>query len=444
MAIALTGPEGYFTRLGRLIAGINEANAYQGDACTARTSAIASGHLLTQKQVLDGLYSRLDSQRGSNSGWQSYLADLASSTLVAQFLADSPPLPSSDTVAALGSLVRQMKATGQTIAESSLGSSVSAAAGNLGNGTVVVGLGDPADGRSLDYLHAESVRLTCSADSYPGGSATAGSEPFAVEGQIAADGDLAWNWPAGSGVTGTLVAVPPDSSLSLVANGGFNNWPDAALPPTGWSVAVGAVGTTVARSTTSYANNYAATFVGNGSELTSIRQDVQVQPVTQYHFLAMVRSSGGVAAGVLNVRLLSGSGAVLADNGGTAISFTQSVASLTTTYQPMAARVLTPTVLPSRVVLEVRLSTAMTSGAVLFIDHLSLTPAFQLYAGGPYLTVFAGNVPFAAGDSFSVTLTNSAGVNTFARGMDRIFGLKSLGVKIPSSSSPTIPNSLIS
>jgi hypothetical protein len=445
MSISLSGNlASLYNRWGTMIAGVNESSAAQGSTSNSRAATVASGFLFNQKDVIDGLYSQLGSQNSANSGWVSYLSQLMSDTLVQMYLADTPPITSADSTTGLNALIKQMKAQSQTIESPTLTSTVTAGTSNLGTGKLVFSYSDATDGKQNDYVMAETLTATCTNDGYTGGSATAGQEPWSIVGQIAATSNLAYDWPKGSGANASVTTVDP-SVNGISVNGSFDTWSVPTDPPSSWTVQTGTVGTTIVRSGTSYTGAYALTFVGNASELTALRQVIELAPNTVYHFGVWIRSSGAVAAGVFNVRLLnSASGAVVSDNASVSISFTKNVSTLTTSYEFYSGSILTPAVLPASTAIELRLSTAMTAAAVLYIDDFQIIEATQLYTGGGYASLWRGNVNFAINDTFSVAVTNAGTTATFARSLDRVFDLKSLALKVPSGGSPTISNSLIS
>lgn len=444
MAIPLNVDENsLFPRLGKLIGGINEASDWEGEYSNIRAGLIATGFNTVQRDVVDNLYSQLESQNASNSGWMTYLSGLCSATMIEMALADTPPIPQADLTTALLRLRTQMLDTSQSINEPTVAVTVTAGSSNVGDGICVAYVTDATDGEVNPNVYQEDIVATCTADGYPGGSATQGQEPFQLLGELPAQSLLAFNWPAGSGANTTTQTVDPGVAGGIVTNGSFDTWTTALVAPTGWTVNTGTIGTTVVRGTDPYRGTYDLQFVGNGSELTSLRQTITLSPNTVYAMNVWLKTDGSVAAGVLNIRLLDQSNAVISDNASSNLSFTQNVNSLTSSYTAWSNWILTPAVLPDTITLEIRLSTAMTSTEVLNIDDLQISEATRLYTGGPYASIFTGDTPFATGDTFELEFTNSLGTGSFARSLDRVFNLQSLGIKIPTSSSPTIPDSLI-
>ena len=77
-----------------------------------------------------------------------------------------------------------------------------------------------------------------------------------------------------------------------------------------------------------------------------------------------------------------------------------------------------------------------------FIDRLALTPATQIYSGGPQAAVFSGNSKLIQGDSWTVAITNTYGV--MAQYLERLFSLRAQNLYFPSAaSSPTVADSLV-
>jgi hypothetical protein len=103
-----------------------------------------------------------------------------------------------------------------------------------------------------------------------------------------------------------------------------------------------------------------------------------------------------------------------------------------------------PDPVPATVKIRVRLSTALSSGSSIFIDHLALTPATQLYTGGPYAAIFSGATDFEIDDKWSLTVTN-AQAGAFQTLFDRLFDMRSKGLLLPSATgaAETIDDALI-
>jgi hypothetical protein len=365
---------------------------------------------------------------------------------------DAAPTNPPDFTTNLDRLITQMLATAQTIAKPTVGASIGAGT-NTGTGflmgtTAQGACVDPNDGLAYDYLFAEVLTYTCSDDAYAGGGASVSQEPFAVVGYPASADQLNYAWPAGSGTQTSISTASPDSTTdNLALNGNFNSWgTPVSNTPDSWTISVGTPGTTIKRDTSPLrsVNTYSLQFVGNGSELTTIRQAVTLAPNTTYAVNCWVKTDGAVAAGVLRIRLMDGS-STINDAAGTANSVTRNASAMTSSYVALNAFFRTPKVLPATVYLEIGLSTAVTNTEILDVTDLFFGLADQAYVGGAFSKVIPGETPFAKGDTLSQTTTNNATNSQFCRLLDRFFSLRTNGKRIPSvgGAAETVSDSLI-
>ncbi len=148
--------------------------------------------------------------------------------------------------------------------------------------------------------------------------------------------------------------------------------------------------------------------------------------------------SSNPAAGVLEIALIDSGGTILQVNS-TDSKITQSLTSLGTSFVPINGFLRTPAILTGTgYKLRIRLSTAMTNTHSLYLDHAALTPATQLYTGGPFVAKFAGSTPFLLNDLFTTTAANNY-AGQWLLHQDRLLGMRTLGVTIPTvASSETI------
>lgn len=165
-------------------------------------------------------------------------------------------------------------------------------------------------------------------------------------------------------------------------------------------------------------------------------------PETQYAVSVWVKMSATPAAGVLTIDLYNGS-SIIQDLQGTNNSFTIALTGVSTSWLNYTGIFRTPYILPVLQYLRVRLSTALSSGKNVFINHLCLTPMTQVYAGGPSVACFSGATPFYIPDTFSAAITNDHGghanLKNFQTLVNRLYQPTALGLPpLPSSASPTI------
>ena len=115
--------------------------------------------------------------------------------------------------------------------------------------------------------------------------------------------------------------------------------------------------------------------------------------------------------------------------------------------------------MPTNVRLRIKATTPITTSSNVFIDGVALSqPSTNgyggLYAGGPYLSVFRGATDLVnyysptIGDYWSIAIANDWASSSptplsFQTMFDQLFGMKSLGLILPSNSSPTQAATLI-
>jgi hypothetical protein len=146
----------------------------------------------------------------------------------------------------------------------------------------------------------------------------------------------------------------------------------------------------------------------------------------------------------LEIALTDGGGTVTQDPTGANNSFTKNLTGSTTSYAPLSMVFRTPVANPSTGYrLRVRLSTALDNTKTLYLASLAMAPGTQLYIGGPYAAIFSGATDFLVGDKFTWTIANNYS-SKWQVLAEKFFGMRALGLQLPSSVSPTINDSLIS
>jgi hypothetical protein len=202
-----------------------------------------------------------------------------------------------------------------------------------------------------------------------------------------------------------------------------------------------------------YVGSRALVFNSDGSTLTTLNQPLtNLLPDTVYGISLWINESGGPSAGAVTVDLANGiGGSTINDDQGNPNSVGFAVNTLTGSWQHLTALATsgdthcvfrTPANLPSVVYLRIRLSTAVTNGCKLYFDQCSLAALTPLYAGGPAAAIFGGSVNFAANDSFNLAITNDYG-GQLQTAYSRFCGTGAAGILLPSSASPSIPDSVI-
>jgi hypothetical protein len=461
MSILLTGTGGLFTRWGRIAAYLNGINAFRGTtdltAASIRSVGPYTDNVFAQftsadQNLMDRWYSTQDTFRASFNTQATTLQTLFGNVLT-QMANEDTPLASVTIPAALQLLISQMKTGSQTVTKPTVSVAVTAGS-NTGDGQCVASTTD-TDGLVLDYVFAEPINLTVTNDSYSG-SAIAGREPISWADSTFPPNSLSFLWPGGSGAGGNFNAVDATQNQgdNLLFNSGFDTFVSVPNVPDHWSVLVGSPGSQILQGTGGNVYKGAASlaFVGDSTTLTSVTQPlnnaggstVKLRPNTVYMANLWIKVSSVPAAGVLEVALInSGSGAIIQDAQGTNNSFTKTLSGATTSFVALNGVFRTPVSLPATYGIRVRLSTALSTSSTLYLDNLALATGTQLYPGGLFSRVFSGATPFQINDSFTATVSNNYS-SKWAQALDRFLNLRTLGLKIPSSGSPTISDSLIS
>jgi hypothetical protein len=448
MAVPLDGGTGVFDRVGKVGRLVNLINRWCGNAGVTLAGSEITTDLPTELSALQvsGYDADMDVRRlfwdlsssyaqlmSSSESLLSRVAQAMQSGLIGQ-VANDTPLVSNTLVVALTELIRQMRANGDYVTPSVVGSSLTAGS-NTGNGTVVVSLKN-RDGYTTENALAETVALTVSTAS------TTGTTRLRASGEAASASSLSADWPTGSGASRSLTAVPAGGSSDKLTNGAF----DAFSPsntPTGWTVDVGTIGTTILEeASTKFAGTKALKIAGNGSQLTGISQLLTgLSSRTPYAFNLWMRNSTNPAAGVLQVDLYDGSG-IINDEAGNTNSFTVNLTSLGTSFTPKNFTFRLPEPVPATVRLRIHLTTAITNTHSLYLDHAAFQAATELYDQGPWLAAFSGSTEWSLDDTFALAITNDR-AGKFQEIFERLFSMRAKGLLLPTTGSNLILDTLL-
>lgn len=479
MTISLTGTGGIYTRIGKCVKVARDLNGVRGSADPSATSTPlwgATGPTIGNIQTLFGeIYGQYEANNASlalvanlPSAMQSFqqtvgapnatMRDLAIATLI--FMANNDtPLISQTLTNAMTVLVSQMKAAGTKITGNTVTATVSAGGSNVGTPQIVASV-TGHDGLALQYPFAENIAIATATDVQHG--ATLGNEQLAATGKAAASDPLDYTWPGGSGISSVTFNVTDWESDAaagnLLTNSCFEVFTTANLPDQ-WTRNTGILGTDILRGSTHLSGSYSLAYVGDGATLCSVQQlfdnattgtagDVTAPPVGPqtsvvtsgvYAFGGWVLVDVAPAAGTLKIELVDGGGTVINDNAATANAITRVISTLTgATWTFVSGFFRLPTTLPASISLRIRLSVAITAGSILYMDDFALTPAVQLYVGGPYVAAFRGTADVVLADTFQVAMANNMGVSggggIFMEWFERFFGMRAtLGMTIPTT-----------
>ncbi len=459
-AIPLVGTGGLFTRIGKFGGLIDAINEQRGTTIPAHVSAVNAQYASANQDVVTNLYTNLASYQTSSGSFMTPIRQMATNTII-EMVNESQLLPTPSLAACMSYLIADMVATSNTVNANAVGGSISFAGTNTGNPVVVVSLRG-LDGRLLENVFDELIIGTVTNDSTITAS-VAGIEPIFWQGQAAISDTLSWLYAEGSGCAFTTSAVSPltqpaGGTANWVVNGSMETF-TIANTPNNWAVVVGTPGTTVFKTTfsgTFYDGVSALQFLGNGSELTQIRQKFAqpgvtgdmtfpLQPRVQVAVNLFLKVSAVPSTGVLRVAMTDSAGTVILDDNGGSNSYSVDLTAIGTGWMSGAWAFRTPLELTSPVYLDIRLTTALETGKSVYIDRVGLAQMTQAYAGGPYFAVMSGNVNLVKGDTIFVGITNSYS-GKFQVLFDRLFGMKAMGLLLPSNAvgGETISDGLIS
>ena len=308
-----------------------------------------------------------------------------------------------------------------------------------GNGVIVASTRRPSDGKVLENAIAETLLLTCSADSYSGGT-SAGNETFAFTGTGSQSNVYAFNWPLGSDASTTLSAIngnADNSSGNKLTNSGFTNW--TGNTPDKYAIEVGVAGTQVNKEVSNVYDTGAALRITGDSAgtLTRLAQRFNsstgtlgtLASLSQYSFNIFAKRDGTApAAGQMAVELVDGSGNVINDMNGNANTFTIDLTgtNLDTNYKSFTGVFRTPALWPPSAYywrLRMLVGQALTNGRSVYFDKASLGLMTQSTTGGIYGAVHAGSINFVKNDYNTIVLAKNMGGNldTFQVLMYRLF-----------------------
>jgi hypothetical protein len=433
------------TRIGHQLYTINTTvNTFRGTSLASRVSTIAGDFTGSDQNVSEGIYAQLATAQSACGAFPTYLQGLARSTLL-QMAAEAGGLPNGNLATSMQYVVNQFISQSQTVKASVVGSSVTPGGSNIGNANIVVST-KLKTGQVAENAFAETITATCTNDAQSGG-ATAGRESVQFLGQLAQANALSWLWPAGSGCSATGLACDATrdnqgGTGNWLANSDFETW-TVANTPDNWHYGVGSAGTAFLKSTLQHHDGAASLqWVGDSSTLATAYQELGVdttnaaKPSDQLAVNFAVKVDVVPAGGVLTVELVDGSGTAINDGQGNANSFTVTLSGLTTAWAIKSGVFRTPAVLPASVRLRFRLSTALSTGSGLFLDHVALAQGTSLYVQGPSVWVFANATNLILNDTYAVGITNTPG--GIQRGFEQLFGMRSLGYLLPSAGSPTM------
>jgi hypothetical protein len=463
MTVPLTGTGGHFTRAGKEGKAFNDINTFRGNSGTIGSDwqAIFAQFASSDQVVIDRLWSQLTALQNNMSGAAKYLQTVAQATTI-QMVQDDQHLDDQTLKGNMAELIRQMKVSSDKVKQPTVSVTVTTGNGvvsNTGDGVCIATVTDQT-GTQTDYSFNETITAICSNDSQAlTGAATLGKEPFQVTGEAFVDPITDPTWPLGSGASLSLLARTSDDSpvqaTNLVANGSFESFTSST--PDNWNVDIGALTISQGSGSGAYRGAGSLKITGDGATLTTLHQSfntggqstAKLAPLTIYGLNFWIKRDSGLVAGVLQISLIDGAGTILQDAAGNNLSLSITLSSGTTTsFVAHNVFFRTGPQLPQTqpAAIRIKLTTAATNTAAFYIDDIVLTPAVQLYNGGPFAAIFSGKTPFIVGDQFNLAVANDFS-SAWQKIADRFWSMRDNGLILPStaaSGSVTISDSLLS
>lgn len=471
MTIALTGTGGLFTRIGRFGKIAQDMRIYQGTTLPADVLSLMAQYQSTRLTDVSDVPAAQVTSQASVEGIMATLVADAQKTLIGMVF-DDKPTAANTLASSMQEVISQMKTAAASVKQQTVTATAAAFAtpvANAGNGTMVVST-KRGDGLVQENLFAEAEYVICTSDSFSGGTPV-GQEQFTYTGAPAQPDVWSNLYPAGSGGSQTITAVDASQYQqggigNYLKNGDMETFTTPNIPDN-WAVLVGTAGTDFAKDTGTVFDGAAdLKFIGGTAVLSSLAQQfnnaagttIALQPDTAYVVNFWIKADVVPASGVLTVDLVDGTNTVINDDQAVANSLAITLSGITTSYVAKNAFFRTPRSLPSAVKLRVRISTVIPGGTNIFFDRLAFTQGVLLYTGGPYGAIFSGQttakfVGPAGGlnaypDGFTLTTTQDYGgasnLSTFQQLFERLFGMRAMGLLLPSSGAPTVADSLIS
>ena len=437
MAITLSSvqvsAEGLFNRFAQGALLVEHVDTERGTTTDTDVQNLYQYYPTHEQTAIADLFGQRDSWRSAQAQWLTAIANEMGNTLAQQTNRDTP-LIAVNYQTALPVLIAQMQSTNDSIQKPTVTATVTAGGTNLTDAAVEASVKD-GDGLQLDYVYPETLTATVTSDAGTGGVAY--QESVSIVG-AAARNRTDYNWPGGSGANLSTQFVNA-ANATLVQNGDFEDW--TSNTPDQWSVIVGTPGTNIIKGTQPLRGLSNLKLLADGAG-ARIRQAVTLQADTVYAVNAYMEivSGGGSGSDSLILKLVNGSGTTINDDQSSANAVTTLGNALSTgTYAAKGGFFRTPKTLPAQTFFDIQISGS--SGSFYAIDLLAFTQATQLYQGGPWVGLFSGGTQATKGETWSIAIANNkmAGAK-FVRYLDRWFDLKSLGLKIPSAVSPTLPD----
>lgn len=456
MAVTLTGANGLFTRLGKILYVAEQVKAAQATIATEWEDVLdeyssadlfmLTGNLsIPQAQIEAGaLYSRLQA--------------MAQATLIEMVDADTP-LPTRTLDAALTELIEQMETNGDSINGYSAAGGVTATNPSGDNKGALLWSVVDGNGNVLQHLRNETVTIRASVDAQTG-AVGSGYEVFTVTGPARVSDIRSPDWGTGSGVNLTIrtATAAKDggraANQNLLTNSTFDTFTTTNTADN-WTYHVGTPGTEwLEEGTVKFRGDKCLEIAGDGATLVSVSQALnttgatvgRLRPLTRYAIAARCRVSA-TGTGVVRFSVKDGSDNIL-DSGSAATTASMATFS-TTAFQLTWTTFSTPADIPDGTKFVIEATTAIENAKSMFIDEVLLVELTQMIPGGPFIAIVPGSADFVVGSADAeFTLAYGADLsssNKFVYWLDRFFGMADRPKTFPVDlgGSETVADSLV-
>lgn len=435
-----TDPAGLWRVIGAELNVLDSINNFRGNAnltgCSSLGDAadsVAVQYTSPNLDLNEGLWTQLESWRSALDGAATDIANRVKNTIAQRAYRDNPQVDLADDTV-LAEVYKQMVSQSKTFDANACTATVAAGGSNVGDAMVVASI-KLRDGRTCELLIPEVFELICTTDQDTG--ATLDSETYDFASEASLLGTLAWNWPDGSGSTGTLTAVDAantDTSVNLLAGTGtFEDQTSNMVDD--WTALAGTPGTDIlTEASTVYKGARCVEFLGQtvatNPKIAYTLDATLLEPGMVLHFAGKVGKGASISAGILKASLVNGSNTIIDDDQGNDLATTIAHGSIAAagSWTTFSGSFTLPKVIPSTVKFVLEASTAISDTHSMFLDHFSLTiagdpiyVADEAFNGGLRITIHSGAADAVVDDLYTVTIANDLG-GEFQTWLWRIYG----------------------
>ena len=468
MAITYDGTGGLFTRLGALIFMMDAVRTHQNNLKTLLAN-VQLEYSSTDAYMIDVLSGNIEARIAEAGGVLNDVRSAAERTLIETCFAEANGgsatnvMPTRTVQDALVFLIRQMDADTKTInGQAITKGSASYGASNTGNGTFVYETSAPdtllRSTNDFPNIRSEIIEARCIQDAQSG-AIQRGSEVFELRGQPAYP-SLDYRFPAGSGrvIRINTISASVDAGAmgqNLLTNSDLED--QTSNVPDQWTVVAGTAGTHFATETGAgnfYRGAKSLKLIHGTGTLFNIRQQMgaangtvgRLTPDRPYVIAFAAKKDAG-ATGTIRLSVKDSAGTII--NSGdfkaptNGFFFSQSLASLTTSYAIYTLAFRTPRAMATDLYFHLE-STTTVAVASVYIDEIAIAELMPLAPGGQAMGMIAGSIDWVIDDNGRFQFTND-GTSGFVRAFDRLFEMYGKGLALPSNygGTETISDSLI-